>query len=577
MASHPSARLWIAAWALAQGAALWSLHRAHESLAPAVLWPLYVLALALPLTLQLLAAHRGRQLLWALAGALCLTLAAAAAYVGHQVVDDQRGAAQGWSLALLAACWFVLLPFIEQRLATRHWARDYAQLFAASWRHAFQLQVAALFALLFWALLMLLAALFKVLGVTLFATLFGSRTFIYLATPLAFGAGLALFATREEALEGFWRTLLHALGSLLPLACLIALLFALALPVRGLAPLWATGRASVLMLGLMAWIVFLFNVAWSDGTVQGQRFGPLLRRLVEAGLLSLPLYALLCAYALGLRVAQHGWSVDRVWAALAVLLMAVYALGYAAAAVLPRRGAPWMALTRRVNVAAALLGVALALLTCTPLLEPARIAVASQLARLAAQRIEPDAFDYHYLRWDAGRAGHAALERLSREQEHPQAAQIRLQAQRTLAATSRYLSADLAPGDEWTPERLRAHLRPHPQGTAPDAGWLAFALVALEGRTLTLDCTEEAPCPLLSIDMDGDGQPEQVLLDGHASPVFTREGGHWREAGRLHGRNAGRLHGGVGGASLEQGVRTQAPRWHDLLIGGERYSVRASD
>ena len=51
-------------------------------------------------------------------------------------------------------------------------------------------------------------------------------------------------------------------------------------------------------------------------------------------------------------------------------------------------------------------------------------AIDDPLARLQAQRVDVQAFDFRYLRWDAGRAGRAALEQLAQEQSHPQAAQI---------------------------------------------------------------------------------------------------------------------------------------------------------
>lgn len=569
---HGRARGWMIGWAIAQGAALWALHGLLPKGDAAVLWPLYAVVLAVPPTLQLLAAHRARRLLWAYAAALAMVFAAAAAYAGHASLGENRGRAAMALGVLLSCSWFVLLPFAEQRLASGTWARDYARLFATAWRHAFQLLLAGLFAGLFWALLFLLAGLFKVLGVSLFLDTFTSRPFVYMATPMAFSMGLSLYAAREEALAGFWRSMLQVLGWLLPLACMIALLFLVALPVRGLAPLWKTGHATALMLGLMAWLVFLFNVAWSDGRAESQRFGPGLQRFCAAGLLAMPVYAALCAYALGLRVAQYGWSADRVWAALAVALMAVYAVGYAVAAL--RRGAPWMALARRVNVAAAWLAVALALLTCTPVLDPARIAVASQLARLQAQRVDVQAFDFRYLRWDAGRAGRAALEQLAQEQSHPQAAQIREQAQAAQQDTHRYARGRGTP--VWTAETLRARLQPFPADAAPDAAWLEFLLTQLRGNQLSLTCTEAAPCPVLRIDLDGDGQAEQVLLSGYASQVFARDGARWRTVGRLQG-NLRHVQGARAGQWVEQGVQTQPPRWRDLVIGGERYSVRETD
>jgi len=574
-ADNASARSWMLTWALVQGAALWGLHGQIHAWGPDVLWPLYAVVLAVPLTLQMLANQRARRSLWAMAALLGLVFAVSAAYVGNVSMAENRGQGARLLVLLLWCSWFVLLPFAEQRLTCGTWSRDYARLFTTAWRHAFQLLLAGVFTGLFWGLLFLLAGLFKVLGVSLFMDTFTSHPFVYMATPLAFCMGLSLYAAREEALAGFWRSMLQVLGWLLPLACLIALLFLIALPVRGLAPLWRTGHATALMLGLMAWLVFLFNVAWSDGEEESQRFATALQRFVALGLLTMPVFIALCAYSLGLRVVQYGWSADRVWAALAVALMAVYAVGYAVAAL--RRDAPWMALARRVNVAAAWLAVALALLACTPVLDPARIAVASQLARLQAQRVEVQAFDFGYLRWDAGRAGRAALDQLLLEQAHPQAAQIRELAQAALQDTNRYARRSGAQAQAWTAETLRARLQPLPAGVEPDAAWLDYLLGQLREHKLSVTCTDTAPCPVFTIDMDGDGQAEQLLLSGYLSQVFARDGAQWRSVGRLQGGNLGRLEGAQMKRWKDHDVSAQPPRWRDVVIGGERYSVRASD
>ena len=81
---------------------------------------------------------------------------------------------------------------------------------------------------------------------------------------------------------------------------------------------------------------------------------------------------------------------------------------------------------------------------------------------------------------------------------------------------------------------------------------------------------------MLRIDLDGDGQAEQVLLSGYASQVFARDGARWRTVGRLQG-NLRHVQGARAGQWVEQGVQTQPPRWRDLVIGGERYSVRETD
>ena len=72
---HGRARGWMIGWAIAQGAALWALHGLLPKGDAAVLWPLYAVVLAVPPTLQLLAAHRARRLLWVHAAALAMVFA----------------------------------------------------------------------------------------------------------------------------------------------------------------------------------------------------------------------------------------------------------------------------------------------------------------------------------------------------------------------------------------------------------------------------------------------------------------------------------------------------------------------
>ena len=103
-------------WAIAQGAALWALHGLLPKGDAAVLWPLYAVVLAVPPTLQLLAAHRARRLLWVYAAALAMVFAAAAAYAGHASLGENRGRAAMALGVLLSCSWFVLLAAVTALL-----------------------------------------------------------------------------------------------------------------------------------------------------------------------------------------------------------------------------------------------------------------------------------------------------------------------------------------------------------------------------------------------------------------------------------------------------------------------------
>ncbi|MDE1712916.1 DUF4153 domain-containing protein, partial (plasmid) [Chromobacterium amazonense] len=120
----------------------------------------------------------------------------------------------------------------------------------------------------------------------------------------------------------------------------------------------------------------------------------------------------LAAYALALRVGQYGWSPDRVFAASLVILGACYAAGYGWAAIRRRAGFAGVA---SANIYAAWLSLALLAAVLTPLADPARISVGSQLARLQAGRVAAERFDFDFLRDRGLRYGHAALLRMEGE------------------------------------------------------------------------------------------------------------------------------------------------------------------
>ena len=70
---------------------------------------------------------------------------------------------------------------------------SYESLYDYSWRNAVKLITSGIFTGLFWAALLLLAGLFKVLGITFFKSIIEDVYFIYPATAVAFGLGTSLY------------------------------------------------------------------------------------------------------------------------------------------------------------------------------------------------------------------------------------------------------------------------------------------------------------------------------------------------------------------------------------------------
>lgn len=578
-------RAWVLAWGAAAGVSLLLLHRWIENLAHVdatlhVVWPLYVLAIGLPLTMQMLSHHRTDPLMWTLSVSFNSVMALAAGYVGYQVwIADSSGFGHQvvgcliQVLGTLIVCWFMLLPFAQHRLTTRRWCDNYALLFSNAWGNTVKLASAAAFVLVFWGLLWLWAGLFKVVDVNFFMGLFYRKEFIYPVTALAFGCGLSLYSSREEALVGMYRASLNVLSWLSPLVALIALLFLFSLPVRGLEGLWNTHHATPLMLVLLTAFIFLLNTAWQDYRERTD-FPVWLLRLMSLCILAMPLYVALCAYSLGLRVQQHGWSIGRFWAVLAVIISAIYAFGYAIVCV--RRQTVWMSGARSVNIFGALALSAVLTLTATPLLDPGRIAVDSQLARLMSGKVAPEKFDFSYLRFQAGRYGNDKLREMLAPSTHPQEKRIRELAQTQLGRQSPGDAGDAGDAVRGrSREALISELAIHPPEKAIDPEFITFLARQIDERKITPEClVKDRACQAWVVDLDTDGIDEVVLFDTFQSKVFGVADGVWKQVGVVKGANARKLSGSPVEDVLRSGTASVLPhRWQDFQLGTDRYSI----
>jgi len=130
--------------------------------------------------------------------------------------------------------------------------------------------------------------------------------------------------------------------------------------------------------------------------------------------------AAVAVVAIKLRVEQHGWSPDRLWAAVICALLLTYSLFYIVAAitkVFPK-------IVRSINLYLALLVCALALLLATPLLDFGAVSAKDQLRRLSEGVISEEKLDLTAMAYDFGPAGREALVSLTSNASPDLAARI---------------------------------------------------------------------------------------------------------------------------------------------------------
>ena len=342
-------------------------------------------------------------------------------------------------------------------------ATYYRHCWDTSWRLLLQSVLSVLFVLLLYGLLHLGATLFTMVQLTPLANLLIHDSFV---TPILAGSFAFAFhvsALRPEIVEPARNVLLTILARLLPPATALLGIFLLALPWTGLQGLWDTKHATPILLTSAVALVLLINAAWQDAQAPAGLHG-VLRWSVRLASLWLLVLIPLAAQALGLRVADHGWSSSRVSVAAAMLPMACYAIGYAWAA--PRSTTVWMAILGRVNIANAYLILLLLLALHSPLADPNRMAVNSQLARLEAGLVTAEQFDYNYLAWHSQRYGREALQQLSVTGIGPEPEQVRKAAEQALnVKTDPIKEPTAAQPVQSTSQHLRERLHAQPNGT----------------------------------------------------------------------------------------------------------------
>ncbi len=542
-------RLALVVLAVAQSLGLLLLHKAltHDawpSTDPRWLYALYTVAIGLPLFLYA-GAVRWRDRYNAYAA---VVLAVLLFWVGWhagwlttpEFEQSKRNSESGpgfifsMSIALFIAGFY----FRSWREAGR---LDYARLLDNSWRNALTLGFLVAFLGAFWLLLVLWAALFKVIQIDFFSELFMRSEFVYPITGLVGGWGLGLIRARVGLVATVRRLCEVLIRALLPLVAFILIIFLGTLPVTGLEQLWKTGYASGLLLSLAVVLLFFFNaMVADDDAISLHRW---LMPLVLAALVLVPANSGLAAWAMGLRVGQYGWTVDREWGAFVILFVALYSVGYAA--IVLRHRAMNVAAMRRLNITlGALLAIALFVVN-TPLIEFHRIAAKSQVERLVSGRTKIADFDARYLRWELGPYGIAQLEALKTGAFALEKPEIVKVVSAALAQTERWGQREMIARTDPSDIRSRFTLLP---GTVLEDEFLLQLGEAQAGAGNLWYCYENDPICVVG-EFEHRGQRYRALSTTAPSPggkIWRKAAQGWVRIGAL--RQFGCPEGKQGGA-----------------------------
>jgi Domain of unknown function (DUF4153) len=346
-----------------------------------------------------------------------------------------------------------------------------------------------------------------------------------------------------------------------------------ALPFTGVALLFKTHSAAFILLWCAALCISFANAAYQDGQ-SAPSYGKYLGRVLAWAWLGLLVVVGVAWWAMWLRIAQHGWSEDRVWGLFVLLMATLYVTGYAASALSSKA---WLPSIGKTNMwAAAVLCVGL-LILLSPLADARRIAVNSQMQRLLNQTIASDKFDFEYLRWHAGKYGQAALQQLEAGiAAHPEHDALAAKAKQVLAQKDRYRPDTGVKALSVAELRQRIHALPA-QAVLSDA--LLQALQNESKNWQLQPCfNTQTECSVWQIDLNADEKTEAVVLIKNqwnnigTAVVMQPVGDTYRLVGTV---SLGKQSFSDSLQKIERGeFKIVAPVWNEIEVSGQRWQMQ---
>lgn len=239
----------------------------------------------------------------------------------------------GWRLLLMA---MLALPRIQYSLHVSREQARYPHFYRQLWLNALTLLIVFVANGLFWLVLLLWSEMFKLVGIPFFSTLFfDTDWFGYVAFGLITALAVVLARTQSRLVTAVQKLLTFIATGLLPLVALLALMFILTLPFTGLEAISQRVSAAGLMSTLTLLLLLLIAIV-REPQKEALPYPGALRYLIKCSLIVAPIYMLIAGWSLWVRIQQYGWTPERVYGVLVVVVLLVWSFGYLASIFAPR-------------------------------------------------------------------------------------------------------------------------------------------------------------------------------------------------------------------------------------------------
>ena len=466
----------------------------------------------------------------------------------------------GFHLLLMT---LLLLPWLQRRLETAPTDAFYRDFNDKNWHNALTFLLVFVSNGLFWLVLFLWTELFKLIGISFFDRLFfNSDWFISVAIGVV-SASAAVLARMQVRLILALQNLLTLIATgLLPLMAALALLFIGILPFVGLEAVSARISAAGLLTTLALLLLLLVTVVWHPQRQKLPYFSPL-RGMIHLAVIIAPAYPVLAGWALWLRIAQYGWSPERLYGVLITIVALVWTVGFCLSVLFYRRDP--QRLQAHITPTTGLLALIFLVLVHTPVLDPWRISVESHMARYQDGRINADQVILYMLS-NTGRKGREAMQML---QNDPQF-NSNPKRQREINGL---LSGNAGEAGKMTAAMLEKQIQLAPGMARPDKA-LWQAMLSNQYRFESCD-SAQSNCLLMPLDLNSDGKPEAVLFQftDRTIVAYTQTNTGWRIAGDAWKMPEALTREELDRALRQRKVKSVVKPWADIEIFGERVDM----
>ena len=466
----------------------------------------------------------------------------------------------GFHLLLMT---LLLLPWLQRRLETAPTDAFYRDFNDKNWHNALTFLLVFVSNGLFWLVLFLWAELFKLIGISFFDRLFfNSDWFISVAIGVV-SASAAVLARMQVRLILALQNLLTLIATgLLPLMAALALLFIGILPFVGLEAVSARISAAGLLTTLALLLLLLVTVVWHPQRQKLPYFSPL-RGMIHLAVIIAPAYPVLAGWALWLRIAQYGWSPERLYGVLITIAALVWTVGFCLSVLFYRRDP--QRLQAHITPATGLLALIFLVLVHTPVLDPWRINVKSHMARYQDGRINADQVSLYMLS-NTGRKGREAMQML---QNDPQF----ISNPKRQREINGLLSGNAGEAGKMTAAMLEKQIQLAPGMARPDKA-LWQAMLSNQYRFESCD-SAQSNCLLMPLDLNSDGKPEAVLFQftDRTIVAYTQTNTGWRIAGDAWKMPEALTREELDRALRQRKVKSVVKPWADIEIFGERVDM----